>query len=159
LVHAAGNDAKNTEVGGNFPNRHFEAGGNAENWLEIGASSWKNGADRPATFSNYAKTNVDVFSPGVDIYSTVKDSKYDSYDGTSMASPVTAGIAALIRSYYPSLSAKEVKQIIMYSAVPYTEKVKVPGKKKKVAMTELCKTGAIVNAEKAIKLAGERAKK
>lgn len=158
LVHAAGNDAKNTDKANNFPKRTFEDGKQAENWLEIGASSWMPGDEAPARFSNYAQNSVDVFSPGVDIYSTVKDSKYDSYDGTSMASPVTAGIAALIRSYFPSLSAKDVKQIIIDSAIPYTEKVKIPGGKKKVDMKTLCRTGAIVNAEKAVKLAMERAK-
>lgn len=159
LVHAAGNDNKNTDEKDNFPNRKFEGGGEADNWLEIGASSWKPGIDGLATFSNYGKNNVHVFSPGVDIYSTVKgEGAYDSYSGTSMAAPVTAGIAALLRSYFPKLTAVQVKQILLDSAIPVTEKMKIPGGKKKVVMKELCRTGAIVNAAAAVKMAMEQSK-
>ncbi|MBX7241479.1 MAG: S8 family peptidase [Bacteroidia bacterium] len=156
LVHAAGNDGKNNDKSNNFPNDKFEGGGEATNWIEVGASNWKPGADRTANFSNYGKTGVDVFSPGVDIFSSTKGDKYDSYPGTSMASPIVAGTAALIRSYFPALSASEVKEIIIKSAVPVTEKVKIPGSKKKTKFSELCVSGGIVNAAKAVEMAKKK---
>ncbi len=156
IVHAAGNDSHNNDKGGNFPNDKFEDDGrDAVNWIEVGASSWKNGKDVPASFSNYGKTKVDVFAPGVDIYSSTKDNHYEAYSGTSMASPVTAGVAALVRAYYPKLTAVEVKKIILDSAVPFKEEVTIPGTKKKIYFSELSKTGAIVNAKNAVQMAGK----
>lgn len=157
LVHAAGNDGKNNDNTDNFPNPVYKSDNNrAANWLEIGASSWHNDALLPARFSNYGKRKVDVFSPGVAIYSTTKGNQYASYDGTSMASPVAAGIAALLRSYFPTLTAPEVRDILMQSAIPITYKVQTPGGKKKVMMTELSVTGAVVNAAKAVEMAKQK---
>lgn len=163
LVHAAGNDNKNTDTTNNFPRDTYSNSSDiASSWLEIGASSWKKGKDIPAEFSNYGKQNVDVFAPGVDIYSTIPDSKYASFNGTSMAAPVTAGVAALVWSYYPTLTANQLKDIILQSSIKVKGKVYVPSddkKKKKVAMTELCQTGGIVNAYEAVKLAETITKK
>ncbi len=153
LVHAAGNDNNNTDTTSNFPKAIYLNNAVASSWLEVGASNWKSGKNIPADFSNYGKQTVDVFAPGVDIYSCIPESKYASFNGTSMASPVTAGVAALVWSYYPQLSAIQVKDIIMKSVVPVKGKVLIPGTKKKVKMTELCRTGGIVNAYQAIKLA------
>lgn len=158
LVHAAGNDNKNTDTENNFPNDKM-ANYSADNWIEVGASSWLKKKETPAPFSNFAVENVDVFAPGVDIYSCIPKSKYASYDGTSMASPVTAGVATVIRSYYPQLSAAEVKSIILESAIKVKGKVYKPGTKTKVKMTDLCRTGGIVNLYEALKLAEARAKK
>lgn len=161
LVHAAGNSALNIDVSPNFPNDRYDKKGwfcprYADNWLEIGALSWKKGEDALAVFSNYGKTNVDVFAPGVDIYSTVPDKDaYDTFSGTSMASPVTAGVAALLRSYFPKLTAKQVKEIIMKSSVKLTGKVKIPGSEETVPMKEVCISGGVVNAYKAFQLAAE----
>ena len=66
-----------------------------------------------AGFSNYGKKNVDIYAPGVQIYATTPNQSYKFLQGTSMASPNVAGVAAMIRSYYPKLSANQVKQIIM----------------------------------------------
>lgn len=158
LIHAAGNDNKNTDQLPNFPNDKIQ-GYSTDNWIEVGASNWKKKKEIPAEFSNYAAQNVDVFAPGVDIYSSIPESKYASFNGTSMAAPVTAGVASVIRSYYPQLTAAEVKSIILESAVKVKGKVYQPGSKKKVAMTELCRTGGIVNLYEAIKLAESRSKK
>jgi subtilisin family serine protease len=152
LVHAAGNDHKNLEVENNYPNDKI-TNYNASNWIEVGASNWKKKKLIPAEFSNYGKQSVDVFAPGVDINSCIPESKYASFNGTSMASPVTAGVAAVIRSYYPELTAAEVKEIILQSAVKVKGKVQVPGTKKKVKMTELCVSGGLVNLYEAVKLA------
>lgn len=158
IVHAAGNDSKNTDEGNNFPRDVYEDGTIATNWIEVGASSWKKRKYLSADFSNYGKTNVDVFAPGVAIYSTLPGNTYGSYNGTSMAAPVTAGVAALIRAYYPSFTAAQVKSIICDSAIPVKKKVVIPGtKKEKAKLNELSTTGGLVNAYEALLLAGRRA--
>jgi subtilisin family serine protease len=165
LVHAAGNSAENTDVSKNFPIDVYERKGpfkflqkkQPNNWLEIGALSWKPGKDEVATFSNYGKVNVDIFSPGVDIYSTTPENQYDSYSGTSMASPVTAGVAALIRGYFPELKAKEVREILLQSGTSKgSDMVKLPGADDGdplVRFDSLSQTGKILNAYNAVKLA------
>lgn len=156
LVHAAGNDGKNIDENDNFPTPRY--GNNPEtrasNWITVGASG-PTSKDLVASFSNYGK-DVDVFSPGVEIYSTLPGGdQYGNQQGTSMASPVTAGIAALILSYYPELSAKQVKYVIEKSVTPVsTVKVNKPGSEDEVLLSDISRTGGIVNAYEAIKLAG-----
>lgn len=153
LVHAAGNDAKNKDIEDSYPTRILNNGTKAKNWLEIGASSSKSGAKLLADFSNYGATTVDVFAPGVDIHSTVPDGKYEDASGTSMACPATAGVAALIRGYFPELSAEEVASVIMKTAEPYSKSISIPGKKKGEAkgnMSQVCITGSFVNAANAV---------
>ncbi len=159
IVHAAGNDAKNIDTVPNYPSAKFEETDfTAPNWIEVGASSWKKGKKIVATFSNYGKTKVDVFAPGEDIYSSVPGNKYDSYSGTSMAAPVVAGIAALVRQNFPHLTANQTKQILLMSAIKYERKVFIPGTHKKTRLKELCNTGAIINAYEALVLAEKVAK-
>ncbi len=158
MVHAAGNSAINTDEEDNFPNDQyvktwFLGRKEAKNWLEVGALSWKQGEDMLASFSNFGASNVDVFAPGVSIYSTIPDNGYGNASGTSMAAPVTAGVAALLRSYFPTLTAVQVKKIIMDSTVPVNKKVKKPGSDDLVSLSELCVTGGIVNAYKAVEMA------
>jgi subtilisin family serine protease len=160
LVHAAGNDAEDNDTEPNFPNDMFEKSGlfgpkRAANWMEIGALSWKGGENSVANFSNYGKDNVDVFAPGVDIYSTTPDQTYDTYSGTSMASPVAAGVAAVLRSYFPELSAEQVKEIMMESSDKQNIKVKQPGSKTLVPFSELSVSGGVVNAYKAVEMAAK----
>ncbi len=154
IIHAAGNDAKNIDEEPNYPSAKFEqVDYTAPNWIEVGASSWQKGKKKVASFSNYGKNTVDVFAPGEDIYSCIPENKYDSYSGTSMAAPVVAGVAALIRQNYPHLTAVQTKQIILLSAVKYEGKVYNPSTHKKTRLNELCSTGAIVNAYEAMILA------
>lgn len=157
IIHAAGNDNKSTEEAkNNYPNRVYEDNsGKAQGWMEIGASGPLNDSTLKASFSNYGKTSVDVFAPGVDINSTTPGSKYALHSGTSMAAPVVAGLAALIRSYYPKLTALQVKEIILKSAIKVDHTVSlVEGTTShKVSFDELCATGGIVNAYSALKLA------
>lgn len=151
LVHAAGNDHKNNDSVPSYPNRYYQAKDTASTWVEIGASAWKNGATLPADFSNYGATTVDIFAPGVDINSTLPDNTYGENSGTSMAAPVFSGVAALVWSYYPSLTAVELKSVLLNSAIPIKGKVVVPGsKKRKVKMKVLCNTGGVVNAYSAL---------
>lgn len=157
LVHAAGNDGKNIDISPNYPTKYFTDSlnaitGEAKNWITVGASQWKLDGDLLASFSNYGYKSVDVFAPGVAINSTMPENSYKEQQGTSMAAPVVSGLAALIWSYYPQLTATEVKDIIMKSVVKVDQKVKVKqdGSSKKVYLDEISVSGGIVNAYNAI---------
>lgn len=161
LVHAAGNDAKNLDSSFNYPTPLLLDGTRPNNWITVGASGDPQAGGLTANFSNYGKKEVDVFAPGVKIYSTVPGGDtYQNLQGTSMASPVVAGLAAFIMEYYPALSARQVKMVIEKSAKKPGEKVNNPGTDTETDMQELSKTGGIINAYDAIKLAstlkGER---
>jgi len=161
LVHAAGNSGENTDIEDNFPNDHLGKSGflffkkekYAKNWIEVGALSHKKGEDAVAGFSNYGTKEVDIFSPGVQIYATVPNNQYRFLQGTSMASPVVAGLAAVLRSQYPALTAEQVKSIIMTTGTPITDKVKQPGTQELVPFNTLSVSGKIVNLEKALQMA------
>ncbi|MFD1769374.1 S8 family peptidase [Sphingobacterium suaedae] len=157
LVHAAGNDSKDNDVVKNYPMKYYTDSleaivGEASNWITVGATSSGLDDNLLASFSNYGYKSVDVFAPGVKINSTMPGSTYKEQDGTSMAAPVVSGLAAMIRSYYPALSAKEVKAIILKSVTKVDEKVKIKedGNTKKVYLDEISVTGGIVNAKQAI---------
>ncbi len=157
LVHAAGNSAENIDTAWNFPTPVFEDEKRASNWLTIGASAPNadiKAGGLTASFSNYGKKEVDVFAPGVKIYSTVPGGNtYQNLQGTSMASPVVAGLAAFILEYYPTLSAKQVKMVIEKSSQNPSVKVKIPGTSEQVNLADISKSGGIINAYEAIKLA------
>lgn len=156
LVHAAGNDSEDIDIKRDYPNRYYTNGGEAKNWIEVGASSWGVDKNFVASFSNYGKKTVDVFAPGVEIYSTLPDNQYKDLDGTSMASPVTAGVAALIMSYFPEFSALEVKEIIRQSTRKFDNlKVTSPGGNGEMEFSHMSSTGGLINAYQAIKLAQE----
>jgi cell wall-associated protease len=155
LVHAAGNDSKNIDSAFNFPNPVFEDGSErASNVITVGASGDKKNGGYTASFSNYGQSEVDVFAPGVGIYSTIPGGNtYGNASGTSMACPVVSGIAALVWSHYPNLTAKQVKEVIEKSAVVSTEDVKKPGTNEMISLSKLCRTGAFANAYEAVKYA------
>ena len=156
MVHAAGNDAENADTKPSFPTPNYIGGGRAQNWIEVGASSWKSGEALVAPFSNYGHTLVDVFAPGVDILSTVPGG-YERDSGTSMAAPVVTGLAALLLDYFPNLTAADVKRIILASAVRHSDQtVQKPGGGS-ARFGDLSVTGGIVNAYAAIKMAQEQA--
>jgi subtilisin family serine protease len=158
LVHAAGNDGDDNDTDDNFPSRYFKDHKEAKNWMEIGASASGINNELVAPFSNYGKKSVDLFAPGVDIYSTTPGNTYKNESGTSMASPTTTGVAALLMSYFPDLSYTEVKEILRQSTRKFDNlKVKKPGSKdEEIEFSELSSTGGLVNAYEAIKLATER---
>ena len=162
LVHAAGNDAKNVDTEDNFPSPTYINGkGRAGNVITVGASGDPKNGGLTASFSNYGKKEVDVFSPGVKIYSTLPGGNtYGNLQGTSMACPLVAGIAALTLEYFPNLSAKQLKYVIEKSAQQPDIKVNKPGTDELVNLADISKTGGIVNAYAALKLAatlkGER---
>jgi hypothetical protein len=74
-----------------------------------------------------------------------------------MASPVTAGVAAVLKSYFPKLSAADLKRIIMQSAQVHRTKVAVPGSDKLVDFSTLSVTGGVVDMYEAVKLAQKAA--
>jgi len=164
LVHAAGNSSQDNDNTDNFPNdmyqkkRFFGLFGKKnktyDNWLEIGALNFENGENLSAPFSNYGADNVDLFAPGMEIYSTTPDNNYRNAQGTSMAAPVVAGVAAVLRSYFPTLTAVQVKSILMSTVTKMDNKVILPGTKDElVPFSRLSVTGGVVNAEAAVKLA------
>ncbi len=159
LVHAAGNSAQNNDVVANFPNAQYDKKTGflffkkkrmAKNWIEVGALNYKDGEDAAAPFSNYGQTRVDLFAPGMKIYSTMPDSEYAELQGTSMAAPVVAGVAAVIRSVYPKLTAEQVKEAIMKSVTPLNHNVKVPGTKEIQPFSKLSVSGGVVNLYNAL---------
>jgi subtilisin family serine protease len=155
LVHAAGNDASNIDSVENYPNPIFkDSEGKASNWITVGASGDPKAGGLIAGFSNYGKKEVDVFAPGVKIYSTIPGGDtYGNAQGTSMASPVVAGLAAFILSYYPNLTPQQLKYVIENSASKTDLKVVGPGSDESVSLSDISVTGGIINAYEAIKLA------
>jgi len=160
LIHSAGNDAENLDSIESYPTAYSEFYKNkAANIIVVGASSnntYGNGSVI-ADFSNYSKNKVDILAPGVKIYSTLPPrNQYGNLNGTSMAAPVVSGVAALIRSYFPKLNYKQVKEAILKS-VTYTDSSVInlrPGNsEEKVTLQDVCKTGGIVNAARAIEYA------
>jgi hypothetical protein len=153
LVHAAGNSSQDNDVTPNYPNDSLGGDVVANNWIEVGASQPLK-KHLATDFSNYGQNNVDVFAPGQSIYSTIPNNGYAYFNGTSMASPVCAGVCALVWSRNPSLTAKDVKMIMEASVVLVPGKVVLPGTKKtKVAFPTLSRTGGLINAERALMMA------
>ncbi len=118
FVAAAGNESNNNDANPTYP-----AGYEVENVLSVAAIDNRGGL---ASFSNWGQKTVHVAAPGVNIISTVPGSKYDSYSGTSMATPHVAGIAALLLSHNPASTHLELKKRIIESARPlYNLKTRV----------------------------------
>jgi cell wall-associated protease len=157
LVHAAGNDSKDIDKSDNFPNDSSDKINEfSDNVITVGAMTRHFDEGLVAGFSNYGKLNVDIFAPGLEIYSTFPNNKYESSQGTSMAAPEVTGVAALVRSYYPQLSASQVKHIIMNSGIKVDFEVKLPGGDgKKVPFSDLSVSGRVLNAYNALKMADQ----
>jgi subtilisin family serine protease len=155
LVSGAGNESLDLDQKANYPNDQVNNGPEiSDNYLTVGALEPIYGLDMVAEYSNYGNINVDVFAPGSDIYSTIPNNNYQSFDGTSMASPAVAGIAALLRSQYPGLTASQVKHIIMDSGLLLTTKVEAGETSNQlIPFNELSKSGKIVNLYNALILA------
>ncbi|MCP4457671.1 MAG: S8 family serine peptidase [Cytophagales bacterium] len=159
MIHAAGNSSKNLDESNNFPTPMLTKSERATNWLEAGASSWGDDENFVASFSNYGKSSVDIFAPGVKVYSAIPDSEYKSMSGTSMAAPATAGVAAVVMSYFPDLTAEEVRSILKQSVRKFGSlKVNKPGTDEMVKFSDLSITGGLVNAVEAVKLARQLSK-
>lgn len=157
IVNAAGNEGINLDEPANrvYPNDQIDnVTEMGDTFLTVGALNSKYGGGLVANFSNYGKSQVDVFAPGVRIYSTTPNNTYEFLQGTSMAAPNTAGVAAMLRSYYPNLSAAKIKNIIMASGLTTGTQVILGGDDtKKARFNEISKSGEMVNMYNAFKLA------
>jgi subtilisin family serine protease len=159
LVHASGNSGEDLEPAAghdNFPTAFYDDGERSTTWLEIGASA-SDRAALAAPFSNYGPTRVDLFAPGAQVTSLAPGGGVQTADGTSFASPVVAGVAALLMSYFPDLTAADVRQILVDSAVRYADaEVGRPGDGETVRFGTLSVSGGVVNAAEAVRLAMAR---
>ncbi|MEM6765292.1 MAG: S8 family peptidase [Bacteroidota bacterium] len=159
LIHAAGNDGEDIDEVDNFPTKDLKkahSGKTVKNWVEVGATNWGNKEEFVASFSNFGDKSVDIFAPGVDIYSTYPENEYQNQQGTSMAAPVVTGVAALLMSYFPALSYAQVKDILLKSSSKFqNEEVNQPGSGELVSFGSLSTTGGVVNAFNAVKMASE----
>jgi subtilisin family serine protease len=163
IVHAAGNDGLDLDnpENPNYPNDQIDTNSSeiADNVITIGALNGKYGSEMVASFSNYGKMNVDIFAPGEKIYSTMPENEYEFQNGTSMAAPMVSGIAALIRSYYPKLSASDVKRILMESGLSSNTSVILSGdSEKSKPFNDVTKSGKMVNAYNALIMASNMSK-
>ena len=167
IVNAAGNDGKNIDEEKTFPNDAPDLKTEiSDNFLTVGAMSSSYNEQLPASFSNYGKINVDLFAPGVRVNSTTPENEYGKKSGTSMAAPSAAGVAALVRSYYPKLTASQVKRILMNSGIIINFDVVKPGSQSRenpkgelVPFSELSVSGRVVNAYNALKMADDMVNK
>lgn len=161
IVNAAGNESLNLDEKMVYPNDQTPENSVeiSDNFLTVGALNYDYGSKLVADFSNYGKKNVDVFAPGNKIWSTTPNNEYEYLQGTSMASPAVAGVAAMIRSYFPKLTAPQVKKIIMDSGLPVQANVIVGGDRLNTQeFSELSTSGKIVNLYNALILASKVSK-
>ncbi len=156
IVHGSGNDAHDIDEHENYPNDVNTSGQEvADNFITVGALTPRYGSSMVADYSNYGKINVDIFAPGSEIYSALPENEYKLQNGTSMSAPNVTGVAALIRSQFPKLTASQVKQIIMDSGLPINAKV-IVGKSGTIKnLTKISKSGKIVNAYNALIMAAK----
>ena len=162
IVNAAGNEGHDLDTIQVYPNDQ-KVGASKEigdTFITIGALNYEYGENMVASFSNYGKTSVDLFSPGVRIWSTTPLNTYEFLQGTSMASPEVAGVAAMIRSYFPKLSAAQVKQILMDSGVATSANVVLGGDKSNTdSFSNISASGKMANLYNALILADKVSRK
>lgn len=163
IIHAAGNEAVDIDKFDRYPSPRFSDGTSAKNVITVGAITMKPDKTFCAVYTNYGRNGVDLFAPGSAIVSLYPGNKYLTADGTSFSCPVVVGVAALVLSYYPELSASELKNIILTSCTTYPKlKVYYPNlessKNKKTKFYKLSVTGGVVNAYNALLKAEEFSK-
>jgi len=157
LVHASGNESTDVDVTPTFPTAAYSdaRAGRAATWIDVGASSWRAGETLAAEFTNYGKTVVDLFAPGVSVFAAAPNNEFAREDGTSVAAPVVSGVAALLMSQFPTLTAADVKRILMATVTKYPAlQVAKPGARgERVPFSALSVSGGVINAYEAVKMA------
>lgn len=163
LVAGAGNDSSDNDIKPFYPIDYNEKTGAefCNNFIKVGAITMDGDSNFLAPFTNYGKKTVDIFAPGYFLKTTDAQGGYSYRDGTSMASPIVCGVAALVWSYFPKLSASQIKQIILDSGVSYDLQVQVPNEKNGVTKSfkEMSKSGKVVNVYNALLMAENLRKK
>ena len=161
IVHAAGNDAEDLDVikNENYPNDQYLGKDEfSNNFITVGASTINYNKNLIASFSNYGSENVDVFAPGYNVYSLLPENDYESLSGTSMAAPAVSGVASLILSYFPRITAQKLKSIILESGLKVDIKIS-HDEKENIYLNSISKTGKIVNAYNALIMASKSKRK
>ncbi|MEL0173032.1 MAG: S8 family peptidase [Gammaproteobacteria bacterium] len=161
IVHAAGNDAEDLDniENENYPNDQYLGKDEfSDNFITVGASTMNYNENLIASFSNYGNENVDVFAPGYNVFSLTPENEYEALSGTSMAAPAVSGVASLVLSYFPKISAKKLKEIILESGIKVEIKVNHAGKEN-ISLDSISKTGKIVNAYNALIAASKSKRK
>tara|TARA_R110000751_G_scaffold937_2_gene3201 strand:- start:9120 stop:10850 length:1731 start_codon:yes stop_codon:yes gene_type:complete len=158
IISIAGNDGLNLNHNLKYPNDKLADGIEvSDNFILAGASNYSLNREFMLGYSNYGTIDVDLFAPGDYIYTTAPLNEYDAEsNGTSSAAAITSGVAALIRSYYPDLTASEVKHILMDSGIEYTIPVATPTEEdpeKTTPFNQLSKSGKVLNAYNALLMA------
>ncbi|HUH34811.1 MAG TPA: S8 family serine peptidase [Moheibacter sp.] len=157
MFHAAGNDNKDLDFNYNYPSNFMdnEMKPLTKNWITVGAST-RYPEKLKASFSNFGTMKVDIFAPGTEIYSTIQGNSYRYAQGTSMASPVAAGCAALLWSYFPNLTSQQVKEILFETVNVSTVEVEVGKEKAPMNFDQISVTGGVIDVNKAVRLAYDR---
>ncbi len=161
IFHAAGNDGVNIDstINYHYPIAIYRNGSRASNFITVGWNRALFDYRLAHPYGDYGKLNVDLLAPGSDIYSCVPNNQYDFKSATSMATPMVSGVTALLYSYFPHLTMKQVKDIILKSTFRPNQIVNKPQTKTQVQFSSLSVTGGIVNAYNAIKIALEKSGK
>ena len=151
IINAAGNDGANIDEVFTYPNDNFKNEPEvSSNFITIGAIGPVKNSLMIAPFSNYGNYNLDCFAPGALIYAPVPGNQYEALSGTSMAAPSVSGVAAIILSYYPKLSPKATKMVLMESVVEINFDLELGYERIQTSMGDISKTGGIVNAYNAL---------
>ncbi len=148
IVSSAGNDSKNIDNDPYYPTDYFDGEEYINTFISVGGTTRHFDQRLIATFSNYGKRNVDIFAPADEIYTTNTSNSYKFSKGTSYSSPIVAGTAALIKSYYPEFSSQEIKTIILEAGTPVNFEIELlleENLTKMVPFSEVSKTGKIIN--------------
>jgi subtilisin family serine protease len=158
MINSSGNSALDVDKIEMYPTDILNDGMVVESWISVGASTKYKTSSIAAEFSNYGKTNVDIFAPGKDIISLEPENLYSMSDGTSLSSPIVTGVAALVWSYYPELSAIQLKEVLLNSSKKNKKgKVLIPDleseKRPKGKFSQLSVSGGVLNAYEAMKMA------
>jgi len=153
IIHAAGNEGNNNDTANYYPVAYYQNGKKAVDFITVGWSRSLFNYRLAHPNSGYGKRNVDLFAPGSDIFSTIPGDSYDYKSGSSMSTPCLTGVAALLLSYFPSLTAEQVKDILLQSSFKPDIMVNRPGSKVQVRFSSLSVSGGIVNAYNAVKMA------
>lgn len=157
IINAAGNDSNDIDSNLNqtYPTDQIDEKEFLNNFLTVGASSYNYDKKQIAYFSNYGSNNVDLFAPGHQIYSSVLDGEFEYLNGTSMAAPNVTGVAVVLRSFYPKLSASSIKKIIMESGVDMSKSLSKPNSEDVSDRKNFSKSGKMVNLYNALLLASD----